>query len=55
MKTIVIDGIFFQINEWSGIAKLWRTLLKEIDHLLGGIKNIRVFLLVRGNCGALDK
>ena len=46
MKTIVIDRIF-QINEWSGIAKLWRTLLKEIDHLLGGIKNIRVFLLVR--------
>ena len=53
MKTIVIDGIFFQINEWSGIAKLWRTLLKEIDHLLGGIKNIRVFLLVRGNCRSL--
>ena len=50
MKTIVIDGVFFQINEWSGIAKLWRTLLKEIDHLLCETNDIRVFLLVRGDC-----
>jgi len=53
MKTIVIDGIFFQINEWSGIAKLWRTLLVEIDNLLSEISDIRVFLLIRGNCRRL--
>lgn len=53
MKTIVIDGIFFQINEWSGISKLWRVLLSEIDLLLADLKDLRVFLLARGNCRSL--
>lgn len=49
MKTVVIDGIFFQINEWSGIAKLWRKLLHDIDAVLAGAEDIRVFLLARGD------
>lgn len=53
MKTIVIDGIFFQINEWSGIAKFWRSLLSEIDIVLESTENLRVFLLVRGTARSL--
>lgn len=53
MKTIVIDGIFFQVNEWSGIAKLWRTLLSEIDGILSRMSDLRVFLLIRGDCSSL--
>lgn len=50
MNTIVIDGIFFQINEWSGIAKYWRNLLIDIDSYLSRNEGeaIKVILLVRG-------
>lgn len=48
VKTIVIDGIFFQLNEWSGIAKYWRTLLREIDQFSPGQDEYRIFLLARG-------
>ncbi len=53
MKTIVIDGIFFQLNEWSGIAKYWRTLLSDLDDLATKDRNIRIFLLVRGRSDTL--
>ena len=50
MKTLVIDGIFFQINEWSGIAKYWTNLLDDIDSYLStNYAEITVYLLVRGN------
>ena len=50
MKTIVIDAIFFQMNEWSGIAKYWTNLLNDIDSYLKECKNeITIYLLVRGN------
>lgn len=48
MTTIVIDGIFFQINEWSGISKFWMTLLAELDSILEDEQGVRIFLLVRG-------
>lgn len=55
MTTIVIDGIFFQVNEWSGIAKYWRNLLDDIDRSLdqGSKHDFRVFLLVRGESRVL--
>jgi glycosyltransferase involved in cell wall biosynthesis len=55
MTTIVIDAIFFQINEWSGIAKQWRNLLAKIDTYLeqNQQENIRVFLLLRGDSETL--
>jgi glycosyltransferase involved in cell wall biosynthesis len=57
MTTIVIDGIFFQINEWSGIAKYWRNLLVDIDNYLfkNNIDDIRVILLVRGRAECIRK
>lgn len=48
MKTLVIDGIFFQLNEWSGIAKYWRTLLSDLDALASQEPDLRIFLLARG-------
>ncbi|MDB4589963.1 glycosyltransferase [bacterium] len=48
MKTLVIDAIFFQINEWSGIAKYWLTLLKELDIYLLNNQSLTVYVLVRG-------
>ena len=55
MTTIVIDAIFFQINEWSGISKQWRNLLAGIDRCLDQDpqQNIRVFLLIRGESRSL--
>ena len=48
MKTLVIDAIFFQINEWSGIAKYWLTLLKELDTYLSNNNCLTVYVLARG-------
>lgn len=48
MKTLVIDGIFFQLNEWSGIAKYWRTLLAALDDIASEDQGLRIFLLARG-------
>lgn len=48
MRTLVIDGVFFQENEWSGIAKYWRTMLQELDIIAAANKDLRIFLLVRG-------
>lgn len=50
MKTLVIDGIFFQLNEWSGIAKYWRQLLEQIDEHLDTSPDpdLQVYLLIRG-------
>lgn len=55
MTTIVIDGIFFQINEWSGIAKYWFNLLADIDKHLdqNPQQNVRIFLLLRGKSNIL--
>lgn len=55
MKTIVIDGIFFQLNEWSGIAKYWRTMLNEMDIAASAHKNLRIYLLARGESTSLRK
>jgi len=55
MTRIVIDAIFFQINEWSGIAKQWGSLLASIDSYL--VKNphlgIEIYLLIRGESKSL--
>lgn len=53
MTTIVIDGIFFQINEWSGISKYWQRLLAELDSILEEEPGIRIFLLVRGESNSI--
>ena len=29
----IIDAIFFQMNEWSGIAKYWTNLLNDMTHI----------------------
>ena len=50
MKVLVIDAIFFQINEWSGIAKYWSNLLNDIDSYLSTDETgLTVYLLIRGN------
>lgn len=53
MKTLVIDGIFFQLNEWSGIAKYWRTLLSALDALASRDPDLRIVLLARGKSDTL--
>jgi len=53
MKTIVIDGIFFQLNEWSGIARFWRTLLNDLDRKLEDVESLRIFVLARGSSTTL--
>ena len=55
MKTLVIDAIFFQINEWSGIAKYWLTLLKELDTYLSRNNCLTVYVLARGTSRCLRK
>jgi glycosyltransferase involved in cell wall biosynthesis len=51
----VIDGIFFQLNEWSGIAKYWRELLRRIDDYLDELPqgDFLVYLLIRGSSSPL--
>lgn len=53
MKNIlVIDGVFFQINEWSGIAKYWKLLLKQLDQYLSSgsaDQELQIYLLARGD------
>ncbi len=51
-QTIVIDGVFFQINQWSGIAKYWKILLLQLDkHLATSSddKKTIIYVLARGD------
>ena len=51
-NNIVIDGIFFQMNEWSGIAKYWKLLLKQLDEYLNSgsaDQKTKLYLLARGD------
>ncbi|KZR66155.1 MULTISPECIES: glycosyltransferase [Prochlorococcus] len=51
-QTIVIDGVFFQINQWSGIAKYWKILLQQLDEHLTTLLDTQkpiIYVLARGD------
>lgn len=48
---IVIDAVFLQFNQWSGIATYWKILLERLDNYLDQFSDndkIHIYLLVRG-------
>lgn len=49
MTNILVDGVFFQLNN-SGIARVWRTLLKIISKF----ELFNIYFLDRGNAPVID-
>ena len=50
---IVIDCVFFQINEWSGITRYWMNIIEDLDNICSSTENLDVYLLVRGKSKSL--
>ena len=46
---IVIDAVFFQLNEWSGIARYWMNIFDDFDSYCAQNNNLDIFILVRGS------
>lgn len=52
---IVIDCVFFQINEWSGITRYWMNIIEDLDNICSGTDNLDIYLLVRGKSRTLRR
>ena len=46
---IAIDAVFFQLNEWSGIARYWMNIFNDLDAYCSEHTDLEVFIFVRGN------
>lgn len=45
---IAIDAIFFQLNEWSGIARYWMNIFNDLDDFCDNRPDLNVYIFVRG-------